>query len=70
MKRLIFPVCSIALLLIIAAAITYTLGWRVDPQIDCVAGKGCRTDSGMILSALWGIVAVGVVVIWNRARSG
>jgi len=73
MNRLFLPAFSIVLLLIVAAAITYFLGWRLDTQVYCVDGSGigpgCRTNWGMALALMWGIVAVCAGLIWNRIRN-
>jgi hypothetical protein len=68
MNGLILPMSLIAVLLIIAGALTYFVGWGIDTQINCTPGKGCGTISGRVLSTIWAMVAVGVVVIWNRFK--
>jgi hypothetical protein len=68
MNRLILPIFLIAVLLIVAGGLTYLVGWGLDTQINCTAGKGCGTFSGRLLSTVWAMVAVGVFVIWNRFK--
>jgi hypothetical protein len=73
-KRLILPGFLILLVLTVAAAITYAVGQQLGMQIYCVnisgVGPGCRTNWGMTLALLWGIVAVGIGLIWRRFRDG
>jgi len=72
MKTIIAPVSWILLLLVMAAAITYVVGSRLDIQVNCVSMRGpvCGTSLGTALAALWGIVAVSIVLIWKRFRNG
>ena len=65
-NRLI-AIFAIALLLIVAATISYFISAWMGTGINCVA-KGCSSTLGMTLFLLWGAVAVGVVTIWNRYR--
>jgi hypothetical protein len=74
MRTIIAPVSWILLLLVTAAAITYVVGWWLDIQVNCVdasrVGPVCGTSLGTALAALWGIVAVCIVLIWKRFRNG
>jgi hypothetical protein len=65
-NRLI-AIFAIALLLIVAATISYFISAWMGAAISCV-DKGCSSTVGMTLSLLWGAVAVCVVTIWNRCR--
>jgi hypothetical protein len=74
MKRLILPIFLTLLVLAIATAITYAVGLWLETRIDCVditrVGPLCKTNWGTSMALLWGIVAVGIWLIWRRFRDG
>jgi hypothetical protein len=66
-SRLGLAIFAIALLVIVAATISYFINSRVGAEINCFA-KGCENTLGMTLGVLWTAVAVGAATIWNRCR--
>ena len=66
-SRLGLAIFAIALLVIVAATISYFISSRMGAGINCVA-KGCSSTLGMTLGLLWTAVAVGAATIWNRCR--
>jgi hypothetical protein len=66
-SRLGLAIFAIALLIIVAATISYFINSRMGAGITCFA-KGCENTLGMTLGVLWTAVAVGAATIWNRCR--
>jgi hypothetical protein len=65
--RPILAIFAIALLVMVAATISYFISSRMGSGINC-GDKGCSNPLGMTLGLLWIAVAVGAVAIWNRCR--
>jgi hypothetical protein len=68
MNRLILPIFLIAVLFIIAGALTYLVGWGPDTQINWTTGTACGTFSGRLLWTIWAVVALGVFATWSRFK--
>jgi hypothetical protein len=66
-SRLGLAIFAIALLVIVAATISYFLSSWMGTGINCGI-KGCGNTLGMTLGVLWTAVAVGAATIWNRCR--
>jgi hypothetical protein len=66
-SRLVLAVVAIALLVIVAATVSYFISSRMGAGTGC-ADKGCSSSLGMSLGLLWIGVAVGAVTIWNRCK--
>jgi uncharacterized membrane protein YczE len=67
-SRLGLAIFAIALLVVVAATISYFISSRMGTGINCVLAKGCSSTLGMTLGLLWTAVAVGAAAIWNRYR--
>jgi hypothetical protein len=66
-SRLGLAIFAIALLVIVAATISYFINSWMGAGINCGI-KGCSNTLGMTLGVLWTAVAVGAATIWNRCR--
>jgi hypothetical protein len=66
-RRLGLAIFAIALLVILAATISYFVSSRMGAGINCFA-KGCESTLGTTLGVLWVAVAVGATTIWKRYR--
>ena len=66
-SRLVLAIFAIAVLVVVAATISWFLSSWMGAAINCGA-KGCSNTLGMTLGLLWIAVAAGAVTIWNRCR--
>jgi hypothetical protein len=66
-SRIGLAIFAIALLVIVAATISYFMNSRMGAAINCGV-KGCSSTLGMTLGLLWIAVAVGAATIWNRCK--
>jgi len=66
-SRLVLAIFAIALLIIVAATISWFVSSLMGVAINCGV-KGCSNTLGMTLGLLWIAVAAGAVTIWKRCR--
>jgi hypothetical protein len=66
-SRLLLAIFAIAMLVIVAATISYFMSSWMGAAINCGV-KGCSNTLGMTLGLLWIAVAAGAVTVWNRCR--